>query len=115
MGARRQCASLSFGHDGPALVALSGRRPLRFLAKGPWLNNVDVTHALQSLPVSHFNLRQRADGTVILRLAGEAMQWATAAHAALTPIFGDDMVQIEELLAKDKTMQYTSDLPGADV
>lgn len=108
-------ASLSSGHDGAVLVALSGRQPVRFLAKGAWLNNVDLTHALQSLPVSRFSLHQRADGSVILRLAGDAMPFAAAARAALTPLFGRASVQVEELVVEDKTIQYTSDLPGATV
>lgn len=106
-------ASMALQDDEPVLVGLTGRKPVRFLGRGVWLNNVDVTHALQPLPISHFNLHQRADGTVILRLASDAMPLAIAAHEALTLLFEDALVQVEELIVENKTIQYTSDLPGA--
>ena len=106
-------ASLAFGADGPVLVGLSGRRPVRFLAHGRWLNNIDITHALRPLPLSHFGFHQEADGSVILRLAADSMACAEAARAALAPLFGVQAVDIELLIADDKIVQYTSNLPGA--
>lgn len=106
-------ASLAFGADGPVLVGLSGRRPVRFLAQRRWLNNIDITHALRPLPVSHFGFHQEADGSVILRLAADSMVCAEAARAALAPLFGVQAVGIELLNADDKIVQYTSNLPGA--
>lgn len=106
-------ASMAFGAHGPVLVGLSGRRPVRFLARGDWVNNVDITHALQRFAISNFNLHQQADAAVILRLATDAMPFALAVREALTSLFGDAMVRVEELVLQDKTIQYTSELPGA--
>jgi phenylacetate-CoA ligase len=106
-------ASLAFGAEGPVLVGLSGRRPVRFLAQGSWINNIDITHALRPLPLSHFTFHQAADGAVILRLAADSLALAPAALAALAPLFGPQPVAVDTLLAQDKVLQYTSDLPGA--
>jgi phenylacetate-CoA ligase len=106
-------ASLAYGPHGPVLAGLAGRRPVRFLAGGAWLNNIDITHALRPLPISHFAFHQEADGSVILRLGRDSMALAGAARAALAALFGTQPVAIEELLADDKVLQYTSDLAGA--
>jgi phenylacetate-CoA ligase len=106
-------ASLSFGPEGPVLAGLAGRRPVRFLAQGAWLNNIDITHALRPLPISHFAFHQEADGSVILRLARDSMALAGTARAALAALFGSQPVGVEELLADDKVLQYTSNLAGA--
>jgi phenylacetate-CoA ligase len=106
-------ASLEFSNEGPVLVRLSGRRPVRYLARGAWINNIDVTHALLSFPISHFNVHQRADASVVLRLAPDAMTHADAAQAALASLFGQRGVAVEVLQAEDKTLQYTSDMEGA--
>jgi len=106
-------ATLSFGAEGPVLVGLSGRRPVRYRARGTWINNIDVTHALLPFPISHFNVHQRADAGVVLRLAPDAMPLAPAAQAALASLFGTDAVTVEVLQAAGKTLQYTSDLEGA--
>jgi phenylacetate-CoA ligase len=106
-------ASLEFSDEGPVLVRLSGRRPVRYLARGAWINNIDVTHALLPFPISHFNVHQRADAGVVLRLAADAMLHAHAAQAALASLFGHGSVRVEVLQAEDKTLQYTSDMEGA--
>lgn len=107
-------ASLSFGIDAPVLVALSGRRPVRYrLPGGAWINNIDVTHALRDLPISHFNFHQDRTGAVTLRLGAGALPLAEAARAALQPLFGDWGVDVAALQAEDKTLQYTSDFEGA--
>jgi phenylacetate-CoA ligase len=106
-------ASLSCGADGPVLVGLSGRRPVRYLARGAWVNNIDITHALRALAISNFNFHQGADGAAILHLAADSMMLASTARDALTPLFGDGVVQVDRLVAQDKTIQYTSELPGA--
>jgi phenylacetate-CoA ligase len=106
-------AALAFGADAPVLVGLSGRRPVRFrTADGIWINNIDITHALQHLPIPHFRFHQGADGGVILRLLG-ALALADEARAALAPLFWRQRITIEALAGEDKTIQYTSDLDGA--
>lgn len=107
-------ASLSFGLGAPVLIGLSGRRPVRYrLPSGNWINNIDVTHALQSLPIPHFNFHQYGNGEVMLRLSASAMTLEHEARHALTPLFGTQGVHIDVLPSEDKTIQYTSDLNGA--
>lgn len=55
------------------LVDLSGRRPVRYVACGAGINNIEMTHALLPFRISHFNVDQQADASVVLRLALEAM------------------------------------------
>ena len=104
--------ALAHGPAGPVLTGLSGRRPVRYLARGAWINNIDVTHALLPFPLPHFNVHQRSDAAVVLRLAPGGMPWADAARAALARLFGA-AVDVELLDADGKTLQYTSDLAGA--
>jgi phenylacetate-CoA ligase len=103
--------TLVHGPDGPMLTGLSGRRPVRYRARGAWINNIDVTHALLPFPLPHFNVHQRADASVVLRLAPGGMPWAVEARAALARLFGGP-VDVEPLDADGKTLQYTSDLTG---
>ena len=106
-------ARLEASAQGPVLKALTGRRPLRYLALHGWINNIDVTHALEPFPLSHFNFHQHADASTTLRLALDAMQYAAPARGALEPLFGSGRVTVEVLDAQDKTLQYTSNLAGA--
>jgi phenylacetate-CoA ligase len=107
-------ASLAFGPDGPMLVGLSGRPPVRFRTRtGEWLNNIDVTHALTALPLSQFGLHQAADGALTLKLAANSMAHADAARRALKPLFAEQQLSVVPITADDKIVQYTSDLAGA--
>lgn len=105
-------AALAFIPEGPLLTGLSGRRPVRYRVRGAWVNNIDVTHALQPYPISHFNLHQGSDGSVALRLAPHSMRWACEAGAALERLFGHP-VAVDVLDADGKSLQYTSELEGA--
>jgi phenylacetate-CoA ligase len=69
-----------------------------------------VTHALDQLALPQFGLHQRADGSVILRLAQAALPLADAARAALAAIFGAHSIALEVIPAPDKIIQYTSEL-----
>ncbi|QJD88951.1 AMP-binding protein [Duganella dendranthematis] len=108
-------ASLAFGagDDAPVLLGLSGRSPVRYRTRSGWINNIDVTHALQHLPIPHFGVHQCADGRVILRLAQARTQLGEDARRALEALFGAGAVALEVLTAQDKTVQYSSDLDGA--
>ncbi|KQW87399.1 capsule biosynthesis protein CapK [Massilia sp. Root418] len=106
-------ASLSFGKDAPVLVGLSGRSPVRYFASGKWINNIDVTHALQNLPIPHFSFHQHADGAVVLRMRQAFTPLGDEARAALEALFGPGTVTVELLAADDKTVQYSSGLEGA--
>lgn len=105
-------ASLASSAEGPLLVGLSGRQPVRYLAQSGWVNNIDITHALEPFPISHFSLHQGADRGITLRLAPSAMFYAPPAKAALERLFGMGAVAVEILTAQDKTLQYTSSLEG---
>jgi len=107
-------ASLAWGVDAPVLVGLSGRSPVRYLASGGWINNIDVTHALKHLPIPHFSVHQQADGRVVLRLAQAMTALGNEARAALEGLFGAGNVTLAVLATDDKTVQYSSDLDGAN-
>ncbi|SHM29740.1 phenylacetate-CoA ligase [Duganella sacchari] len=107
-------ASMAVSGDGePVLVGLSGRSPVRYCALGGWINNIDVTHALQHLAIPHFRVHQHADGSVVLRLTQAMTPLGEQARAALEHLFGPGAVTLEQLTAEDKTVQYTSDMEGA--
>ncbi|GGB83598.1 AMP-binding protein [Pseudoduganella buxea] len=107
-------AELAFDGGEVVLRGLSGRAPLRYRkADGAWVNNIDVTHALQALPLAHFAVHQAADGAITLRLDDNGRQWAPQARAALQALFGAVQVDIAPLDEEDKVVQYTSALEGA--
>ncbi|WKB53930.1 AMP-binding protein [Eleftheria terrae] len=95
------------------LRGLQGRAPVRFrTADGQWLNNIEVTHALQDLALTRYALHQHADG--MLRLAVDSLLpldgLAPALRARLGQLLGPLPLQLEPLHADDKVRQYTSDL-----
>jgi len=95
----------------PVLLGLVGRAPVRFRhADGRWLNNVDVSHALDHLPLAHYGLHQQADGALVLRLQAEAMHHAAAARRSLHALLGDLPLTLQPIEEDDKIMQYSSDL-----
>lgn len=104
-------AALGWTPDGPVLVGLQGRKPVRFrCADGSWVNNIDVTHALAPLPLPQFALHQEADGSLVLRLAANAMPYAGDASEALRPLLRGARLRVEALAVEGKVLQYTSDL-----
>lgn len=104
-------ASLRWTPDGPILHQLSGRQPVRFLtANGEWLNNIDVTHALSTLPLAQYCLHQHRDHSLVLSLAANAMHHANAATVALQKLFPVQSIRVEEIVSDGKVLQYTSDL-----
>lgn len=104
-------ASLSYSAEGPVLMGLSGRAPVRFRTQqGEWINNIDITHALRPLPLAQFALHQSADGALCLRLAPASLHLAQDCIQALQNIFGTQPVAIKPIAAEDKVLQYTSAL-----
>lgn len=104
-------AALVHGPEGPVLLGLHGREPVRFrTAAGSWINNIDVTHALQHWPLPQYALHQHADATLGLRLAPGAMVFEQPVRDALGRLFGDLALAVEPLGSDDKVLQYTSDL-----
>lgn len=107
-------AALAVVDGTPVLTGLAGRRPVRFRTEhGGWINNVDVSHALQPLAASRFTLHQGGDGVVTLCLPPAALNLAAEAKRRLRDLLGDVPVTIGTIDADDKVLHYTSDLPGA--
>ncbi len=105
-------ASLELRNEEPVLVDLEGRAPVRFRScTGEWLNNIEVTHAFKPLELRQYHLLQRADGSLLLRVAGLG-QRATELRATLLSLFGaDQRLELEELPAVEgKLLQYSSEL-----
>ena len=110
-------ASIDFVRGEPVLRDLEGRAFVRFQRPdGVWLNNIDVTHVLRPLTISRFSLHQRADSTFEFSVEGPDAA-IHEAHDALIRLFGS-AAQIESSPFKtgssEKTLQYSSDLPGSD-
>jgi phenylacetate-CoA ligase len=107
-------AALRFVGKEAVLVELQGRPPVRFrTATGSWLNNLEVTHALQGFALSQFALHQNADGALRLRCAGPAAAQESIVRA-LETIFGALPIRLDDHAAfEDKVVQYTSDLAEA--
>ena len=106
-------AALGEANGEPVLIGLSGRRPVRFrTAAGAWVNNIDVSHALERLATAQFGLHQHADGAVTLRLSPHAMADAETGRRALRGLLGDVRIAVEPITSDDKILQYTSDLTG---
>jgi phenylacetate-CoA ligase len=107
-------ASLAQTRGGePMLVGLQGRPPTRFRASsGQWLNNIEVTHALQEFALSQFTLHQRADGALEFRSAGGN---AAQLLSRLETLFGANAVSVKvDATFEDKVVQYTTDLAEAN-
>ena len=105
-------ASLERCGGEPVLIGLEGRAPVRFRScAGEWLNNIEVTHALQPLALRQFQLQQRSDGSLVLRVAGLGRQ-EPALRAALLALFGaEQALLVEELRPGDgKLSQFSSEL-----
>jgi phenylacetate-CoA ligase len=107
-------ASLEFRGGEPVLVGLEGRPPVRYRAmSGEWLNNIEVTHALQSLAIPQFTLYQDRDGALRFRMSSGPSD-ADAVRRALVELFGQGQrLTVETDVAfEGKVAQYTSELPG---
>ena len=111
-------ASLNFTRGEPLLRGLEGRPLVRFRRPdGVWLNNIDVTHVLRPLPLSHFTLHQRADSSFEFFAEGTASSVADA-HAALSALLGPgariDWSSSAQTRTGGKVVQYTSALAASD-
>jgi phenylacetate-CoA ligase len=111
-------ASLDFVHGEPVLRGLEGRPLVRFRRPdGAWLNNIDVTHVLRHLPLSHFTLHQRADSSFEFFAEGPARSLVDA-RAALASLLGPnariDWRTSMPVSVGGKIVQYTSALAALD-
>ena len=109
-------AALRLDRPEPVLVGLEGRRPVRFrTARGEWINNIEVTHAMRRFPVARFTLRQEADGALRMRVAGPLGD-EPAVRDAMVALFGADQ-PLDLTFVRgfdDKVVQYASSLAGAE-
>ena len=97
------------------LVDLEGRPPVRFrTTSGEWLNNIEITHALQRLALPQFILHQDENAALFFQFAG-ARQNETQIKSVLTELFGQGQpLSIQQVPDFDgKVVQYTSSLDGA--
>jgi phenylacetate-CoA ligase len=105
-------ASLVMVGAEPVLRDLEGRPPVRFRTRsGEWLNNIEVTHALQPLALRQFRLHQAVDGSLAFRVT-DLGRHEDELREALLRLFGaGQTLTIEELDgAEGKQLQYSSEL-----
>ena len=64
-------AALRFDGPVPVLAGLEGRPPVRYrTVAGEWINNIEITHALQRFAIPQFTVCQQSDGALDVRLCG---------------------------------------------
>jgi phenylacetate-CoA ligase len=105
-------AALRFDGTQVVLAGLEGRPPVRFRTmRGEWLNNIEVTHALQRFALSQFTVHQNSDGGLTLRLAGAGAD-VDSVRKVILELFGPGQrFDLQDVGAFDgKVIQYTSDL-----
>lgn len=105
-------ASLAFHRGEPVLIGLEGRPPVMFRTRtGDWINNIEVTHALQQYAIPQYTLHQQADGGLRLRWVQHGVDLA-AVRRSLESLFGPGQaIAIEELDGfEGKVVQYTTAL-----
>lgn len=102
-------AAMALVGQTPVLMGLSGRPPVRFYSRdGRWVNNVDISQALQPYALQQFSLHQAQDGDLQLQIVGAIDAQALRQH--IINLLGDWPIRIEVLPAlADKVIQYTSD------
>lgn len=108
-------AALRFNGNESVLVGLEGRPPVCFRnMRGEWLNNIEVTHALQRLAIPQFTLHQDRDGGLLLRWSGSS-QDDHQIRDSLLELFGPGQRLVLEQVPsfEGKVVQYTSDLAAS--
>ncbi len=106
--------ALDVGREGPILTRFVGRQPVRYRnSVGQWFNNIDISHALASVALSHYQFHQSQDGQLTLYLPTRDQHASKAARDALSPLFAGQVIHMGIIAHEDKVKQYTSDLLGA--
>ena len=105
-------AALRFNGAEPVLVGLEGRPPVRFRTmRSEWLNNIEVTHALQRFAIPQFTLHQESDGALRLRLTATGHNEGQIRNALLELFGPGQRLTFESVPAfEGKVVQYTSAL-----
>ena len=79
--------------------------------RSEWLNNIEVTHALQRFAIPQFTLHQDSDGALRLRLTGTGHNEGQIRHALLEVFGPGQRLTFESVPAfEGKVVQYTSAL-----
>lgn len=99
----------------PVLHDFEGRQPVRYRTdQGHWVNNIEITHALQPFPLPQFAFHQTVSGAVDLRVRGDVSQVDAITRAVQGKLGPATQVTVlSHHCFADKVIQYTSDLPGA--
>jgi phenylacetate-CoA ligase len=92
------------------LLGLEGRPPVTFRASdGTMLNNIEVTHRLQRLPLVQWTLHQAKDGALHLRWCGSGVH-EDEVRKPLAELFGALPLALERVHSFDgKVVQYTTE------
>ncbi len=110
-------ARLAFrGQAPPLLLDLAGRPPVRFRTMaGEWVNNLEVTHALDRFALPQYALHQDAAGALALTVMGAPLAGLDEVTNALNELFGAGQPLSARRAdgSEGKVVQYTSDLAGA--
>jgi phenylacetate-CoA ligase len=103
-------ASLEWRDREWVLLGLEGRPPVTFrTASGEVLNNIEVTHRLQHLPLVQWTLHQERNGSVHLRWCGTAGIDGDL-ERAIRELFGGVEISVERVPGfEGKVVQYTAD------
>jgi phenylacetate-CoA ligase len=109
-------AALQFHGPEPVVVGLQGRPPVRYRTMpGEWINNIEITHALQRFAIAQYTLNQDRVGALRLRLCG-APREEERIRESLLELFGPGQrLEIESVsVLEGKVVQYTSELEGTE-
>ncbi|MEW6281038.1 MAG: AMP-binding protein, partial [Candidatus Eremiobacterota bacterium] len=103
-------AALALRGQVPVLVGLEGRQPVVFVrADGSKLNNIDVTTALQDVPVARYHLHQAADRSLRLEYCGDA-ELSRPLSEGLDKLFPGLPLTVDRTeLDSRKMLRYTSE------
>lgn len=109
------------GDKMPRILDLEGRQPVLYhTAGGKWVNNRDITAALQRFPITRFTFHQDSGGsfTLVARLAlFDKTTTTDTLHDALVPVIGTGarlVVKIDATLGDrdaGKVIPFTTDYP----
>jgi phenylacetate-CoA ligase len=109
-------AALEYSGTLPVLVELEGRAPIIFRnAAGGVVSNLEVGRAFRDVPLAGYSLHQSADGSLLLRVKGDAAGRA-AAEKVVSGLLGGRPLRVEELTEADsgKVPAHSSDMALPD-
>ncbi len=108
-------ADLHWVHGVPRLHGLDGRAPVEFrAASGAVVNSIEVTHLLSPLGLVAWQLRQRADDSLDLRVHPAGAPTPATLAAAVRSLLGNLPLTVTpaDLAADAKPQRYSSEPAG---